>query len=55
MLACGIQGKADLESKTLFVEKLTNSGSRKIHFYYQVKSLPSSRVVSTLVQALGLH
>jgi hypothetical protein len=33
MLACGIQGKANQESKTLFVEKLTNSGSLKIQFY----------------------
>jgi hypothetical protein len=55
MLACGIQGKADQESKTLFVEKLTNSGSLKIQFYYQVKSLPVSRVLSILVQALSLH
>jgi hypothetical protein len=37
MLAFGNQGKADQESKTMFVEKLTNSGSLKIHFYYQVK------------------
>jgi hypothetical protein len=55
MLACGIQGKADQESKTLFAEMLTNSGSLKIQFYYQVKSLPISRVLSILVQALGLH
>jgi hypothetical protein len=34
MLACGIQGKANQESKTLFVEKLTNSVSLKIQFYY---------------------
>jgi hypothetical protein len=32
MLACGIQGKVDQESKTLFAEKLTNSGSLKIQF-----------------------
>jgi hypothetical protein len=37
MLACGIQGKACQDSKTLFVEMLTNSGSLKIQFYYQVK------------------
>jgi hypothetical protein len=55
MLACGIQGKADKESKTLFAEKLTNSGSLKIQFYYQVKSLPVSRVLSILVPALSLH
>jgi hypothetical protein len=30
MLACGIQGKADQESKTLFAEKLSISGSLKI-------------------------
>ena len=54
MLACGIQGRVDQESKTLFAEMLTNSGSLKIQFYYQVKSLPTSRVLSTLVQALGL-
>jgi hypothetical protein len=53
MLACGIQGKADQESKTLFAEMLTNSGSLKIQFYYQVKSLPASRVLSILIQALG--
>jgi hypothetical protein len=29
MVACGIQGKADQESKTLFAEMLTNSGSLK--------------------------
>jgi hypothetical protein len=34
---------------------LTNSGSLKIQFYYQVKSLPAARVLSTLVQALGLY
>jgi hypothetical protein len=55
MLSCWIQGKADPESKTLFAEMLTNSGSLKIQFYYQVKSLPASRVLSILVQALGLH
>jgi hypothetical protein len=55
MLACGIQGKADQEPKTLFAEMLTNSGSLKIQFYYQVKSLPASRVLSILVQAFGLH
>jgi hypothetical protein len=32
MLAYGIQGKADQESKTLFVEVLTNSGSLKSSF-----------------------
>jgi hypothetical protein len=55
MLACGIQGKADQESTTLFAEKLTNSGSLQILFYYQVKSLPVSRVLSILVQALSLY
>jgi hypothetical protein len=55
MLAFGIQGKVDQESKTLFAEMLTNSGSLKIQFYYQVKSLPASRVLSILVQALGLY
>jgi hypothetical protein len=54
MLACGNQGKANQGSKTLFAEMLTNSGSLKIHFYYQVKLLPTSRVLSILVQALGL-
>jgi hypothetical protein len=53
MMACGIQGKADQESKTLFAKKLTNSGSLKIQFYYQVKSLPVSRILSILVQALS--
>jgi hypothetical protein len=33
MLAFGNQGKASQESKTLFAEKLTMSGSLKIHFY----------------------
>jgi hypothetical protein len=44
------------DSKTLFAEKLTNSGSLKIQFYLlgYVK-LPASRVLSTLVQALGLY
>jgi hypothetical protein len=37
MLAFGNQGKAYQDSKTLFVEKLTMSGSLKIHFTYQVK------------------
>jgi hypothetical protein len=55
MLACGIQDKADQASKTLFAEKLTNSGSLKIQFYYQVKSLPVSGVLSILVQALSLY
>ena len=55
MLAFGIQGKADQESKTLIAEMLTNSGSLKIQFYYQVKPSPTSRVLSILVQALGLH
>jgi hypothetical protein len=32
-----------------------NSGSLKIQFYCQIKSLPVARVLSTLVQALGLH
>jgi hypothetical protein len=32
MLAFGIQGKAHQNSKTLFAEKLTMSGSLKIHF-----------------------
>jgi hypothetical protein len=54
MLACGILGRADQESKALFAEMLTNSGSLKIQFYYQVKSLPATRVLSILVQALGL-
>jgi hypothetical protein len=34
---------------------LTNSGSLKIQFYYLVESLPATRVLSTLVQALDLH
>jgi hypothetical protein len=34
---------------------LTNIGSLKIKIYYQVKSLPATRVLSTLVQALDLH
>ena len=55
MLAFGNQGVAYQESKTLFVEKLTNSKSLKIQFYYQVKSLPVYRVLFILVQALGLY
>jgi hypothetical protein len=54
MLACGIQGKACQGSKTLFAEMLTNIGSLKTQFYYQVKSLPASRVLSILVQSIGL-
>jgi hypothetical protein len=34
---------------------LTNSGSLKNQFYYQVKALPVIRVISTIVQALDLH
>jgi hypothetical protein len=37
MLTFGNQGKALSRIKTLFAEKLTMSGSLKIHFYYQVK------------------
>jgi hypothetical protein len=37
MLAFGNQGKAHQNSKTLYVEKLTISGSLKNHFYYQVR------------------
>jgi hypothetical protein len=37
MLAFRKQGKSYQDSKTLFAEKLTMSGSLKIHFYYQVK------------------
>jgi hypothetical protein len=36
MLTCGIQGKADQESKTLFAELLTNSGSFKSSFYIRL-------------------
>jgi hypothetical protein len=54
MWAYGIQGKADQEEKTLFAEMLTNSGSLKFQFYYHVNSLPVSRVLSILVQALSL-
>jgi hypothetical protein len=48
-------GKANQKSKTLFAEMLTISGSLKIQIYCQVKSLPIARVLSTLVQALGLQ
>jgi hypothetical protein len=37
MLAFGIQGKAHQNSKTLFAEKLTMSGSLKFIFNFQVK------------------
>jgi hypothetical protein len=37
MLAVGNQGMAYQESKTLFVEMLTNNGSLKIQFYCQVE------------------
>jgi hypothetical protein len=37
MLAFGNKGKAHQNSKTLFAENLTKSGSLKIHFYFQVK------------------
>jgi hypothetical protein len=37
MLAFGNQGQAYQDLKTLFVEKLTMSGSLRIHFTYQVK------------------
>jgi hypothetical protein len=42
------------ESKTLFAEMLTSSGSLKSIFTCQVK-LPASIVLSILVQALGLY
>jgi hypothetical protein len=42
------------ESRTLFAEKFTMSGSLKSIFTCQVKSKPESRVLCTLVQALGL-
>jgi hypothetical protein len=48
MLAFGNQGKAYQNSKTLFVEKLTMSGSLKFHFTHQVKLLPASRFLSIL-------
>jgi hypothetical protein len=51
----GFKVKLDQESKTLFAEMLTNSGSLKIQFFYQVKSLPVSTVLSILVQALSLY
>ena len=44
-----------IKNQRLFAEKHTNSGSLKIQFYYQVKSLPASRVLSFLIQALNLH
>jgi hypothetical protein len=37
MLAFGNQGKVYQDSKTLFAEKLTMSGSLRIHFTCQVK------------------
>jgi hypothetical protein len=37
MLAFGTQGQAYQDLKTLFVEKLTMSGSLRIHFTYQAK------------------
>jgi hypothetical protein len=37
MLASRNQGKAQQDSKTLFAEKLTISGSLKVHFYYHVR------------------
>jgi hypothetical protein len=53
MRAGGSQNKANKKSKTLFAEMLTNSGSLKIQFYYQVTSSPASRVLSILVQHLA--
>jgi hypothetical protein len=55
MLAWGSQGKAIQEPKIMFAEMLTNSESLKIQFYCQVKSLLAAIVLSTLVEALGLH
>jgi hypothetical protein len=55
MVAYRSQGEADQVAKTLFAKMLTKSGSLKIQFYYQVKSLSESRVPSNLVQALDLH
>jgi hypothetical protein len=56
MLAFGNQGMACQESKTLFAEMLTNSGSLKIQFYLSgYVKLPASRILSTLVQSLDLY
>jgi hypothetical protein len=46
MLAWGRQGKAIQKSRTLFAEMITNSGSLKIQFYCQIKSLLVARVLS---------
>jgi hypothetical protein len=56
MLAREIQGMAYQDSKTLFCRKAYYEWILKIHFYLsgQVK-LPASKVLSTLVQALGLY
>jgi hypothetical protein len=44
-----------IKDQRLFCRKAYYSGSLKIQFYYQVKSLPVSRVISILVQALSLR
>jgi hypothetical protein len=50
----GVKVRLTQESRLCFAKMLSNSGSLKIQFYLQVKSLPVPRVISTLVQALGL-
>jgi hypothetical protein len=54
---CWLEGvKVTLnQGSRLFAKMLTISGSLKIQFYYQVELLPATRVLSTLVQALGLY
>jgi hypothetical protein len=39
MLVCGIQGKACQDSKTLFAEMLTNSGSLKSSFIIRLSKV----------------
>jgi hypothetical protein len=51
----GVKVRLNQESKTPFEKMLTIIGSLKIRFYFQVKSLHVARVLSTLVQALGLY
>jgi hypothetical protein len=52
MLACGIQGKADQESKTLFAEILTNSGSLKIQVVISFFEFPL-HIVELLLQDIN--
>jgi hypothetical protein len=51
----GVKVRIIKYQRLCFAEMLTKSVSLKIQFYYHVKLLPETRVLSTLAQALDLH